>query len=170
VNTAHDHDEIKDFLQDHNMVDAFTEFFDERPPTHINGSKQIDLISVSQRLTPYIDRAFIISPMDSEGDHSTIGINFDLGALTLHGELSKIDPGHAENRNLVSTDVNATTAFLKSIKMKNSAHNVTTQMHKLFERCNRTGLCTDDLSNVLYSHAKLRKNPRRLEPTPGHEC
>jgi hypothetical protein len=34
-------------------------------------------------------------------------------------------------------------------------------MHKLFERCNRTGRCTDDdrrqdqdLSNLLYSHAK----------------
>jgi hypothetical protein len=38
VNTAHDHDEIQDFLLDHDMVDAFTEFFDERPPTHINGS------------------------------------------------------------------------------------------------------------------------------------
>jgi hypothetical protein len=43
------------------MVDAFTEFFDECPPTHINGSKQIDLISVSQRLAPYINRAFILS-------------------------------------------------------------------------------------------------------------
>jgi hypothetical protein len=38
VNTAHDHDEIQDFLQDHDMVDAFTEFFDERPLTHINRS------------------------------------------------------------------------------------------------------------------------------------
>jgi hypothetical protein len=144
ANTAHDHDEIQDFLQDHDMVDAFTEFFDKRPPTHINGSKQIDLISVSQRLAPYIDCAFILSPMDSEGNHSTIGIDFDLGAFTLHGDLSEIDPGHAENWNLVSTDVKATTAFLKIIKMKNSAHHVTTQMHKLFERCNQTGLCTND--------------------------
>jgi hypothetical protein len=109
------------------MVDAFTECFDECPPTHINRSKQIDLISVSQRLAPYINRAFILSPMDSEGDHSTIGIEFDLGALTSHGDLSEIDPGHDENQNLVFTDVKATTAFLKIIKMKNSAHNVTTE-------------------------------------------
>jgi exonuclease III len=47
ANTAYDHDDIQDFLQDHDMVDAFTDFFDEQPATHINGSKQIDLISVS---------------------------------------------------------------------------------------------------------------------------
>jgi hypothetical protein len=119
------------------------------------------LISVSQWLVPYIDRAFILSPKESEGDHSTIGIDFDFGALTLHGDLSEIDPGHAENRNLVSTDVKASTAFLKIVKKKNSAHNTTSRMHKLFEWCNRTGRCTDDdrrlyqdLSNLLYSHAK----------------
>jgi hypothetical protein len=82
--------------------------------------------------------------MDSKGNHSTIGIDFDLGALTLHCDLSEIDPGHAENQNLVSTDVKATTAFLKIIKMKNLAHNVTTRMHMLFERCNQTGLCTNN--------------------------
>jgi hypothetical protein len=71
ANTAHDHDEIQDFLQDHDMTDAFTEFFDECPPTHINRSKQINLISVSRRLVPYIDRAFILSLKESEGDHSS---------------------------------------------------------------------------------------------------
>jgi hypothetical protein len=45
---THDHDEIQDFLQDHDMVDVFIEFFDEHPLTHFNGSKQINLISVSQ--------------------------------------------------------------------------------------------------------------------------
>jgi hypothetical protein len=117
------------------------------------------LISVSQWLAPYIDRAFILSPKDSEGDHSIIGIDFDFGALTLYGNLSEIDPGHAENRNLVSTDVKASTAFLKIIKKENSAHNATSRMHTVFERCNRTGRCTDndwrqyqDLSNLLYSH------------------
>jgi hypothetical protein len=109
------------------MVDAFTEFFDECPPMHINGLKQIDLISVSWWLALYIDWAFILSPIDSKGNHSTIGINFEFGALTLHGDLSEINPGHVENWNLVSTDVKATTAFLKIIKKKNSAHSVTTQ-------------------------------------------
>jgi hypothetical protein len=48
ANTVYDHDDIQDFLQDHDMVDAFTDFFDEHPATHVNGSKQIDLISVSR--------------------------------------------------------------------------------------------------------------------------
>jgi hypothetical protein len=81
------------------MVDAFTDFFDERPATHINGSKQIDLILVSRQLALYINQAIILSPVESEGDHSTIGIDFDFGALTLQGDLSGVDPGHAENRN-----------------------------------------------------------------------
>jgi hypothetical protein len=51
ANTPYDSDDIQDFLQDHDMVDAFTEFFKGRPPTHINGTKQIDLISVSRTLT-----------------------------------------------------------------------------------------------------------------------
>jgi hypothetical protein len=111
--------------------------------------------------------------MDSEGDHATIGIDFDLGALTLHGDLSEIDPGHAENQNLVSMDDKVTTAFLKIIKMKNSAHNVTTRMHKLFERCNQTGLCTNDnrrlyqnLSKVLHSHANQAEKESKKDLSP----
>jgi hypothetical protein len=126
------------------MVDTFPDFYDERPATHINRSKQIDLISVSHRLAPYINRAFILSAVESEGDHSTIGIDFDFGALTSHGDLSGVDPGHAENRNLVSTDVKASTAFIDLVKKKNSAHNATTRMHSLFEHCERTGRCTDN--------------------------
>jgi hypothetical protein len=125
------------------MVDAFTDFFNERPATHINGSKQIDLILVSHRLAPYIDRAFIISPAESEGDHSTIGIDFDFGALTSHGDLSGVDPGHAENRNLILTEIKASTAFIDLVKKKNTAHNATNRMHGLFEHCERTGRCTD---------------------------
>jgi hypothetical protein len=59
----------------------------------------------------------------------------------------------------VSTDIKASTAFLKIIKKKNSAHNATSRMHTLFKRCNQTGQCNDDrrqyqdLSNLLYSHA-----------------
>ncbi len=37
ANTAYNHDDIQDFLQDHDMVDTFTDFYDERPATHING-------------------------------------------------------------------------------------------------------------------------------------
>jgi hypothetical protein len=39
--------------------------------------------------------------MDSECNHSTISINFDMGALTLYGDLSEIDLGHTENWNIV---------------------------------------------------------------------
>jgi hypothetical protein len=155
------------------MVDAFTDFFDERPATHINGSKQIDLISVSRRLAPYIDRAFILSPAESEADHSSIGIDFDFGALTSHGDLSGVDPGHAENRNLISTDVKASTAFIDLVKKKNTEHNATNRMHGLFERCERTGRCTDcdrrkyqDLCNVLYSHAKTAE--KECKKVGGH--
>jgi hypothetical protein len=112
-------------------------------------------------------------PVESEGDHSTIGIDFDFGALTLQGDLSGVDPGHAENRNLVSTDVKASTAFIDPVKKKNSAHNATTRMHSLFERCERTGRCTDsdrrqyqNLCNVLYSHAKTAE--KECKKVDGH--
>jgi phenylpropionate dioxygenase-like ring-hydroxylating dioxygenase large terminal subunit len=62
ANTAHDHNKIQDFLQDHDMVDNFTEFFEKHPPTHINGSKQIDLISVSRWLALCIDCFFYFIP------------------------------------------------------------------------------------------------------------
>jgi hypothetical protein len=67
------------------MVDAFTAFLDKWPAMHINRSKQINLISVSHWLVPYINKAFIISPAESEGNHSTIGIDFNFRALTSHG-------------------------------------------------------------------------------------
>jgi hypothetical protein len=57
--------------------------------------------------------------------------------------LPGVDPGHAENRNLVSTDVKASTAFIDLVKKKNSAHNATTRMHSVFECCERTGRCTN---------------------------
>jgi hypothetical protein len=161
ANTAHDHNEIQDFLQDHDMTDAFTEFFDERPPTHINGLKQIDFISVSRRLVPYIDRAFILSLKESKGDHSTIGINFSFGALSLHGYLSEIDPGHAENRNLVSTDVKASTAFLKIVKKKHCTNcfNDATEPANVLTMINDctkiSAICFTPMRN------RLKKNVRR---------
>ena len=79
ANTPHDDNEIIDFLLDTDMIDAFDDFLDEQPATHINGSKQIDLISVSHSLEPYIDDAFIIDPKTGEGDHSYIGIDLDFG-------------------------------------------------------------------------------------------
>jgi hypothetical protein len=50
ANDPCDHDDIQDFLQDHDMVDAFSDFMEEHPATHFRGSKQIDLISISRRL------------------------------------------------------------------------------------------------------------------------
>jgi hypothetical protein len=164
ANTPYDSDNIQDFLQDHDMVNAFSEFFEERPATHINGSNQIDLISVSRRLAPYIERAFILSPDNSEGDHSSIGIDFNFGSLTDNPNLSGVDPGHVENRTLVSTDVKASTSYLDKVKKNNVSHNVTAQMQRLYECCERTGHCTKDdihqyqeISKVLYSNAKQSK-------------
>jgi hypothetical protein len=173
TNMPYDSDDIQDFLQDHDMVDAFSKFFEERPATHINGSKQIDLISVSQRLAPYIERAFILSPNNSEGEHSTIGIDFNFGSLTNNANLSGVDPGHVENQTLISTDVKALTSYLDKVKKKNVSHNVTAQMQRLYECCERTGRCTKDnicqyqeISKVLYSNAK--QSEKECKKVGGH--
>lgn len=59
---AHHHNEIQDFLQDHDMVDTFSNFMDEHPVTHSSGSAQINLISMSCQLAPSINKAYIIAP------------------------------------------------------------------------------------------------------------
>jgi hypothetical protein len=69
------------------------------------------------------------------------------------GDLSDVEPGHTENQTLVSTDVNVSTAF---IKKKNTSHNATTRMHKLFKHCEQAGCCKD-FSNMLYTHVKQAK-------------
>ena len=95
------------------MIDAFDDFFDECPVTHINGSKQIDLISVSHGLAPFINNAFILNPKYGKGDHLYIGIDLDFGLLTSHDDLSDIDPGHHQNWILVSTNVKALQSYLE---------------------------------------------------------
>jgi hypothetical protein len=103
------------------------------PRKSTDPNKQIDLISLSSRLVPYINKAYILSPAQSKGNHSTISIDFHFGCLISNADLSEVDPGHIRNRNLVSRDIKVTTAFLKHNKQKNAAHNATTQMQKLFE-------------------------------------
>jgi hypothetical protein len=173
ANTPYDSDDIQDFLQDHDMVDAFTEFFEDRPATHVNGTKQIDLISVSRKLAPYIDRAFILSPANSEGDHSTIGIDFNFVGLTDNANLSETDQGHAENRLLVSTNIKASQKYLDKVKKKNSNQNIATHMQRLYERCERTGRCTNEdirqyqeISKVLYFNAK--QSEKECKKVGGH--
>ena len=129
----HNDDEILDFLQDTNMIDAFDDFFDECPATHINGSKQINLISFSHGLAPFINDAFILDPKDGKGDHLYIGIDLDFGLLTSHDDLSNIDPGHCQNRILVSTNVKALQSHLEQVKQKNDSHNIMTHLCHLFQ-------------------------------------
>ncbi len=81
----------------------FLIFMEEHPAMHFWGSKQINLISISRRLSPYVQKAYILDPNDSEGDHSTIGIDFDFGLLISNHDLSDIEPGHIQNCTLVST-------------------------------------------------------------------
>jgi hypothetical protein len=57
------------------------------------------------------------------------------------GDLSGVEPGHTENQTLVSTDINMSTAF---IKKKNTSHNTTACMHKLFKCCEQIGCCNDE--------------------------
>jgi hypothetical protein len=155
------------------MVDAFTEFFEDWPATHVNGTKQIDLISVSHKLAPYINRAFILSPANSEGDHSTIGIDFNFGGLTDNTNLSETDPGHAENWLLVSTDIKASQKYLNKVKKKNGNQNIATRMKRLYECCECTGQCTNEdirqyqeICKVLYFNAK--QSEKECKKVGGH--
>jgi hypothetical protein len=112
---------------------------EEHPATHFRGSKQINLIFISRCLSLYVQKASSLNPNDSEGDHSTIGIDFDFGSLISNCDLSDIEPGHIQNRTLVSTDVKASKKFLEHIKKKNLAHNLPHWMNALYDRCERTG-------------------------------
>jgi hypothetical protein len=161
ANSPHDDDDIIDFLQDTNMIDAFDDFFTDRPNTHVNGSKQIDLISVSCGLAPYIDNAFILDPKTGEGDHSYIGIDLNLGLLTSRTDIIDLHPGHRQNRVLVSTDVKATTLYLTFVWKKNDTHNVTTRLQRLYDHCHTTTICSPTdrkkfqrFGTQLYDHAK----------------
>jgi hypothetical protein len=49
-----------------------------------------------------------------------------------------------QNRNLVSTDIKASTDFLAVVQKKNDAHNTTNRIKFLYDQCKRTGRCTDD--------------------------
>jgi hypothetical protein len=89
-------------------------------------------------------------------------------------DLSDIDPTHAQNRILVSTDVNASAKFLEGVTKKN-AHNATNCIHALYDQCEQTKCCTGNdrwqfqtLSNLMQN--KLNQNVRRLDDLPGLEC
>jgi hypothetical protein len=125
------------------------------------------MISVSQRLAPYIEQAFILSPDNSEGDHSTIGIDFNFGSLTNNANLSGVDPGHVENQTLVSTDVKASMSYLDKVKKKNVSHNVTARMQRLYEHCECTGHCTKD---DIHQYQEIRKVPYSNAKQSKKEC
>jgi hypothetical protein len=117
-------------------------------------------------------------PVESEGDHSTIGIDFDFGALTSQGDLSGVDPGHAENCNLVWMDVKASTTFIDLVKKKTpdimqlpeciaSSNAVNEQADVL--------TATDDSTKIsamscISMQRQLKRNARKLAGTHGHEC
>ena len=86
------------------MVDAFDDFLDEHLATHMNGSKQIDLISISQGLVSYINEAFILDPKTGAGSHSYIGIDLDFRQQT---SLTLIPPPTAPNPHLNQCQSNA---------------------------------------------------------------
>jgi hypothetical protein len=66
ANDPHDHNDVMELLEETEMIDAFIDFFPERPPTHQWGALQIDLISVSASLLEFIEFAFILDPSASE--------------------------------------------------------------------------------------------------------
>jgi hypothetical protein len=156
----------------------FLIFMEEHPAMHFGGSEQIDLISISRRLSPYVQKAYILDPNDSKGDHSTIGIDFDFGLLISNHDLSDIEPGHIQNCTLVLTNVKASKKFLELIKKKNLAHNLPHQMNALYDRCKCTGQCSDVDRRVyqmlcketsMPMASKLKQNVNRWDDSPGHE-
>ena len=75
-----DDDEILDFLQDTDMIDAFDDFFDDR----------LRPISTDQNRSTSSPSAVALLPFSTslrsskygEGDHSYVGIDLDFGLLT----------------------------------------------------------------------------------------
>jgi exonuclease III len=118
ANDAHSSDDVATLLEEANMADAFTDFFDERPPTHNRGALQIDQISMSPSLLQYVNNAFILDPTHGEGDHSYIGIDFDIASLVNRRSIRDVDPGNNQNRLLVSTDVKPRIKYLDVLKKK----------------------------------------------------
>jgi len=113
ANTAHNDDEIVDLLQDTDMTDIFDDYFFNCPPTHQRGSTQIDLCHLSSSISNYIQFTFIL-PLDyREGNHSYAGYDLDLAAMISSPNLESIDPLHAQNRILISTDIKASTKYLQ---------------------------------------------------------
>jgi hypothetical protein len=143
------------------MVDPFTNFFTECPATHIQGSMQIDLISMSTSLLQYVDHAFILDPAISESDHSCIGIDFNLGNLLKHRSLCDIDPSHHQNRKLISTDVKVRLKYLLELNRKQTGHNIQTRMRDLYDLCESTNQCSNtdrqqfqNIAKQMYTNAK----------------
>jgi hypothetical protein len=124
ANDAHFSDDVTTFLEDTDMADAFTDFFDECPPTHNRGSLQIDLISMSPSLLQYVENAFILDPNHGEGDHSYIGIDFDITSLVNWNKICDVNPRHHQNCILVLTNVKRQAKYLDRLKKKQDRHNI----------------------------------------------
>jgi len=56
----------------------------------------------------------ILPPDYGKGDHSYARFNLDLAAMISHPNLESIDPSHAQNQLLISTDVKASMKYLQN--------------------------------------------------------
>jgi hypothetical protein len=164
ANDAHSSDDVATLLEEADMADAFTDFFDERPPTHNRGALQIDQISMSPSLLQYIDNAFILDPTHGEGDHSYVGIDFDIASLVNRRSIRDVDPGHNQNRLLVSTDVKRRMKYLNVLKKKQEGHNTPTRMRELWDRCLKTHQCSENDRRIFQSICtQMYKNAKQAE-------
>ena len=105
ANTPHDDDEILDFLQDTDMIDALmTSLMNALWPISMDQNRSTSSIALLPLL---MMPSYSIPSKYGKGDHSYIGIDLDFGLLKSHDDLSDIDPGHCQNWTLVSTNVKA---------------------------------------------------------------
>jgi hypothetical protein len=61
----------------------------------------------------------------------------------------------------------ASRSYLDKVKKKNVSHNVTAQMQRLYEHCERTGHCTKD---DIHQYQEIRKVPYSNAKQLKKEC
>jgi len=72
-------------------------------------------------------------PDYGKGDHSYAGYDLDLAAMISRPDLESIDPSHAQNRILISTNVKASTKYLQLLQKKQDAHNIPHRIRELWQ-------------------------------------
>ena len=152
------------FLQSHNLFNAHTMFqHDKPPPTHINGSHQIDYIACSPRVIDSITQAGFLrhdsGPFPS--DHRCIFIDLDTLRLL---ECNTPQPLHAYNkRKIVSKDSKCRKKYQQELGKLCLHDNIPQQIQILLETSKHdpSSIDIEDLNrldNALTKHMLTAEN------------